>query len=92
MQNIVFNDEEKIDNVGFADINSIDGRLTIGINRNTMEEMIAIQSIFLNKNCINKITLKNNGEIVNNWNGFTSISGMFFNLDTRVMIVWLRKE
>lgn len=92
MQDIILANKDKILNVEFADINFIDGRLTIGIIEPDAVKIKTIQDKFYNLDAIETIILENNGEVYNTWNGYVELSNIFLNFDAGRITIWLRKE
>lgn len=92
MQTIVLANEDIISNVEFADTNFIDGRLTIGLKEFNSVIMSELLSKFFDTGATHSITLKNNEEVYNTWNGYTKLSNVFMNFDVGTLTIWLRKE
>lgn len=92
MQTIILTDKTEINNIKFAAINSIDGRLVIGVENLDISEMMKYQSIFSNTLLLNNISLTNNGDVIDTWSNYTIISNIFFNIDSNMLIIWLRRS
>ena len=77
-------------NVDYAAVNTIDGRLTIGINEvDNFNEMYSLLSNPDNTSTIE--CLSENDEITNTFFGYTNLTLFSVNTEANNMTFWLRK-
>lgn len=92
MQSLLLANNSRIDNVGFAAPNSIDGRLTVWINADATKWLQIVQEFTASSANLETIQVLNeSGQTLQTYCGFSRFSQAHIDGDAGTLCVWLRK-